>query len=71
MGISSRGKRFMPQSALTIFYKFMEYAAPVWQGAAKSHLDIIIIINISQGPLVFLNLCLFFTVFLVNNHYPL
>jgi hypothetical protein len=44
MGILRRGKRFLPKSALTNLYKsgvhsFLEYAAPVWQWAAKSHLD--------------------------------
>jgi hypothetical protein len=44
MGILRRGKRFLPKSVLTILYKScvrssLEYAAPVWQGAAKSHLD--------------------------------
>jgi hypothetical protein len=44
MGILRRGKSFLPNSALTILFKFcvrssLEYAAPVWQGAAKSHLD--------------------------------
>jgi hypothetical protein len=42
MGILRRG-RFLPKSALTTLYKScvrssLEYAAPVWQGAAKSHL---------------------------------
>jgi hypothetical protein len=43
MGILRRGQRFLPKSALTTLYKScvrssLEYAAPVWQGAAKSHL---------------------------------
>jgi hypothetical protein len=44
MGVRRCEKRFLPKSALTILYKScvrssLEYAAPVWQAAAKSHLD--------------------------------